>query len=269
MKKAFQTWVWCATVLTRSLLSISALAVFLGLWGLAAYGWLWLSESSALVLLLGLVGAVGLVLAAAAALAGTMSSALEVAAGNAQALSPARLVRFGGKRFGQSLLWLVAAAALGSVLAGVCAWVSQSSLELASFLTFHLQVPVSYLLISRVFTLIEGLIWIAAAGVLLSILMALFASRSPQARRPLGETLLGAAFQTPFLTSLLSVVVFGGSAYCLAQWRPLAPAGFWDYLQLCLRAGSVLILLAAGWLFWLLGLARLNSPRAVAPASEI
>jgi hypothetical protein len=264
MKKAFEVWGWSATVLVHSLSSLIVLAAFLGLWVLAAYGWLWIPESSIVLLMLSVVWAIAQVLAAAAALAGTLTSAVQAAEADARALSLADLVRFGRKRFGETLLWLIAASAIGLVLAGTFGWTNRHAVEAASFLTFHFEKPVSHLIIGKCITAVEGLIWIAVAGSLLGVLMVLFRSGLQVSRRQFGKVLLAAWFGIPFLTGFLSVVGFGGSAYGLANWRPTVPAGFWDYSQLVLRVALVLILLAAGWLFWLLCLARLNSPTVVA-----
>ena len=268
MKKAFEIWGWSATVLAHSLSSLIALAAFLGLWALAAYEWLWIPESSVFVLILSLVCAIAQVLVATAALAGTFTIAVQAADAHAGALSLVRLIRFGRRRFAESLLWLIAASAIGLALAGIFAWVNLHSVEVASFLTFHSQKPVSYLIIDRCMIAIEGLIWIAATGSLLSFLMVRYRSGGQHARQPFGKVLLSGCFKMPFLTGLLTVLVFGGSAYVLVNWRPMVPAGFWDYSQLAVRVALVLVLLAAGWLFWLLCLARLNLPGTGPPAES-
>ena len=72
------------------------------------------------------------------------------------------------------------------------------------------------------------------------------------------KLLAGCAFRAPLLTNLLSVVVFGGIAYELANWHPVVPAGFWDYTQMIVRFSLVLILISTGVLFWSLSLARLE-----------
>jgi hypothetical protein len=264
MKRNFEVWGWGARVLAHSLSGLVVLAAFLGLWALAAYEWLWIPESSVFLLTLSLVWAIGQVLAAAAALAGSVAGAVQVASEDARALSFAVLVRLGRKRFAETLVWLVAASAIGLALAEFFGWVNQRSIELASFLTFHFEAPVGHLMIDRWITAVECLIWVAIVGSLLGFLTVLFRSGWQQARRQIGKVLLAGCFGIPFWTGFLSVVVFGGSAYVLANWRPTVAAGFWDYSQLALRVTLVLILLAAGWLFWLLCLARLNSPTVVA-----
>ena len=264
MKKAFEVWGWSATVLAHGLSSLIVLAAFLGLWAMAAYEWLWIPESSIFLLMLSVVWAIAQVFAAAAVLTGTLTIALRVADANAQALYLPLSIRFGRKHFAESLLWLIAATAIGLALEEIFAWVSQHSLEVASLFTLHSEKPVSYLMIGNCITVIEGLIWIAVAGSLLGFLMVLFRSGWEQVRQQFGKVLRAGCFGIAFLTGVLSVVVFGGLAYLLANWRPTVPAGFWDYSQLALRVALVLTLLAAGWLFWLLCLARLNSRTAVA-----
>jgi hypothetical protein len=57
---------------------------------------------------------------------------------------------------------------------------------------------------------------------------------------------------------LLSVAVFDGMAYELANWHPIVAPGFWDYLQMIVRFSLALILISAGVLFWSISLARLQ-----------
>jgi hypothetical protein len=258
MKKAIAVWVWSAAVLARSMLALIVLAAFVGAWALAAYEWLWIPESSVLVLVLSLAWAIGLVGAATAALAGTSTSAMEAADEEAGELSLASMIRFGGKRFAEGLLFVIAASFIGLALDHIFVWVHQHSIEAASFLTLHLQKPVSYLLIDKCITVIAGLIGIAVATSLLGFLMAIFGSGWKHACQRFGEVLLGGFFGLPFLSGVLSVVVFGGVAYQLANWRPTVSAGLADYSQLGLRVALVLTLVAAGWFFWLLCLAWLD-----------
>ena len=207
------------------------------------------------------------VLVAVAALTGSFTSAVHVADAGARRFPLLPFFRFGRKRFAETVLLLIPALAIGLVLAEIFAWVNQHSVEIASFLTFHSQKPVSHFRIDSCLMVIECLIWIAVASSLLSFSLVVFSSGWHQARKQLGKILLNGCFKMPFLTGLLSVVVFGGSAHALANWQPKLPVGFLDYAQLSVRVGLVLILLAAGWLFWLLSLARLNSPFA-APSGE-
>jgi len=79
------------------------------------------------------------------------------------------------------------------------------------------------------------------------------------------ELLAGCILRAPFVTSLLSVVVFGGGAYELAKWHPIVPSGFWDYAQMIVRFSFALILISAGVMFWALSLARLQAPKQDSP----
>jgi hypothetical protein len=260
MTKAFKCWGWSATVLAHSLSSLMVFAAFLGLWALAAYQWLWIPESSVFLLLLSLVWAIAQVFLAVAALTGSFTSAAQAARADDQRLFLLPFVRFGSKRFAESLVLLIEALAIGFLLAKIFAWVNQHSIEAASFLTFHSEKPVSHLIIESCLRVIECLIWIAVASSLLNFSLVMFSTSWQHVRRQLGKVLLSGCFKIPFLTGFLSVIVFVGSAYAIANWRPKLPIGFWDYAQVSVRIGLVLILLAAGWLFWLLSLARLNSP---------
>jgi hypothetical protein len=263
MKKAFGVWGWSATVLAHSLASLILLAAFLGLWALAAYEWLWIPESSALVLMLSLVWAIAQVGIAAAVITGTITNAMEVADANGRAIVLVSLVRIGGKRFIETLLWLAAATTIGLVLAEIFSWVNRHSVEVASFLSFHSERPVSYSVIEKCLMAIEGLIWIAVAGLLVGLLMVLFRNGWQRAHKQFGKDPVASCFGVQFLSGFLSAAVFGGLASLLANWRPTVTAGFWDYSQLSARLVVVLTLVSAGLLFWLLCLARLNSPTAI------
>ncbi len=84
-------------------------------------------------------------------------------------------------------------------------------MEVASFLTFHSQKPVSHVRIEEIYDVIEWLLVDGlAAGSSLSLFIALLRDGWRRAAEQSGKLLAGCAFGTPFLTSLLSVVVFGG-----------------------------------------------------------
>jgi len=78
---------------------------------------------------------------------------------------------------------------------------------------------------------------------------------------------LRCAFGTPFLTTSLSLFVFGGSAYKLANWHPIVTPGFWDYTQMIVRIALTVLLLSAGVSFAFLSLARLHSPQQEVPSA--
>jgi amino acid permease len=115
--------------------------------------------------------------------------------------------------------------------------------------------------IEKLYNFIEGLLWIVLSGFLLSFFIALLHVGWHGAGKQTGKLLAESAFRTPFLTTLLSRVVFGGVAFTLANWHPIVPPGFWDYTQMIVRFSLALILLSAGVLFWSLSLARQQVPK--------
>jgi len=242
----------------RSLPFLVGLVLVAGLWSLAAYEWLWIPESSVPVLLLGLVWALAQALIAAAVLAGTALAAARAASEGAGTLALRSLLGF--RKLAPSLLMLIVSGLLTLFFASLFAWINGHAIEVASYLTFRSQKPVSHLLIEKIFGVVEGLLWVVIAGFLLSFLLTLLHAGWQQARRPATarRLLASCCFKASFLTSLLSVAVFGGLAYLLANWHPKVSPGLWDYTQMVVRLGVGLVLLVTGWLFWLLSLARLN-----------
>jgi hypothetical protein len=262
MKRAFEIWMWSLAVVARSYGMQLALAVFVALWAFAAYAWLGLPESSGLLLILALVWAVLQLLAAVIVIAGSVSGAAEVAGAEGGKLPLGALWVKNRRTLSLALIMCVASFVLALLLEGAFNWINNHSVEVASFLTFHSEKPVSYVLIQQIYRVIEGLVRIVLSGFLLSFLMTLLRTGRGEARQPAWKLLAGCTFRIPFWTSLLSVAVFGGLAYELANWHPIVPAGLWDYTQVIVRWALVLILLAAGWSFWLLSLGRLLFPPA-------
>lgn len=260
VKKAFETWKWSLAVLARSPAPLLALVALAALWGLAAYEWLWMPESSVWVLLLSLVWALVQILVAVAVVTGTATSVSQAAIDGAQRLPLRAFVGFRRRQLVHSLLIVVVSFFLALLIARIFAWVNHHSIEVASFLTFHSRKPVSHLVVEKIYRVLEGLLWIVMGGFLLSFLITGLNVGWQAARKQCGRVLANCCYKTSFLTGLLSVAVFGGLSHLLAYWRPNFPVGFWDYSQLLVRITVVLILLASGWLFWLLSLARLNLP---------
>ncbi len=258
MKKLFATWRWSLTVVARSPVSLLACAVVSALWGVGAYQWLWLPESSALILLASLVWALALIFVAVSVLAGTAAAASAAVANDAPPMGRLAFMTVQRKFLGPTLLALFAAAPLFLALVKVFNWVNRHALELASFLTFHAEKPVSYQVIGKIFWWIEALVWVVICGFLLSFLITLLGSGGKVAWSRIGRTLASCCFRAPFWTSLASVVVFGGLSWLLATWHPKVPPGFWDYSQMVLRLGTALFLLVIGWFFWMLSLARVG-----------
>jgi hypothetical protein len=244
-------------VLARSLVYLVALAAIGGLLGLAGYQWLWLPESSVWVLALALVWILALAVLALGVLAGTVASVSAVATGADLHLSLRKILNFEKRRFGRSFLMVLAGLVLGFGLDVLFGWINGHALAAASFLTFHTQHPVSYMLIGKALWVIEALIWVALAGLLMTWLLVLANPRQPTAPGSPEQAPARAPTMIVFLTGVLSAGVFGSLAWLVATWRPLVKVGGWDYAQLAIRSGAVLLLLALGWLFWALALAGL------------
>ena len=245
-----------------------ALAAIGGLWGLAGYEWLWLPESSGLVLALALVWILALAALVVGVLAGTVASVSAVGLGTDRHLSLRKILNFEKKRFGRSVLMALAGLVLRFVLDALFGWINGRALEAAWFLTFHAQRPVSYVLIGKILWILEALIWIAFAGFLITWLLALSNPRKPAAPRSPGQAPARSFGMIVFLTGVLSAGVSGGLAWQVAAWHPLVEAGGWDYAQLAIRTGAALLLLSVGWLFWALALARLALSPLTEPAAS-
>ena len=233
MTNAITVWKWSLSVVARSYRTTILLAVLMALWGLGAYGLLGVpAESSIFLMGLALIWAIAQLLAAALVISGTVAGA-GAAVAEGQNKFPLHAVwRLGRKRIIATLVFGL----VGLVMIWVCSsafdWVNGHSLEVASFLTFHLQKPVDQeLLESRIFDVIEWLLWVMVSGFLLSYLTVMLREGWGAARKRTGKLLAGSLYRLPFLTGAVSVLVFGGLARLLANWRPLVPPGFWDYTQ--------------------------------------
>jgi hypothetical protein len=260
MKRAFAAWMWSLKVLARGYVTLLVLAVVTALWAVAAYEWLWLPESSLWLLILALIWAVVQLLVAVAIIGGSVSGTVEVAATDGRRLPLRALWAKDLQSLLSTLIVCLVSFILVLFLGEIFSWVNNHSVEVASFLTFRSEKPVSHVLIENTYWVIETLLWIVLSGFLLSFLTVLVRGGWAEARKKEGKLLAGCLYRTPFLTSLLSVGVFGGLAYELANWHPIVSPGFWDYAQLIARFSVVSLLLAAGWLFWSLSLARLHVP---------
>jgi len=261
----WRAWTQGLGVLAHSPIYVLALAAFIGLWCFAGYEWLWLPESSGLVLALALVWILALASLAVAAVSGTVSNVSAVASGANKHLSLKRILSL--ERIGRTTLVALAVLAGVFVLDAVFGWINDHAVFIASFLTFHFQHPVSTILIGKILWVIEAIIWITFASVLMNWLL-LFSSPRPSAptqnaTRP--PRLIGVM---TFVTSISSTGVFGGLAWLLATWHPIVKPGGWDYAQLAIRNGAALLLLTIGWLFWALTLARVTISPLTEPASS-
>jgi hypothetical protein len=247
-------------VVARSPGVVLALAALVFLWSFGAYQWLWLPESSGLLLLVALVWGLAQVAVLVGVFTGATASAGEAAATSVTRLELRSFAGFNRRQFARCLVMAAASGLLVLVLEAVFAGIDERALEVASFLTFHSEKAVSPITVEKVFWVIQMFLWIVIWGFLLSFLIVLLRVGWREARRQAARLLANCCWRSSFLTSLLSVVVFGGLAYLLAMWHPKVSAGFWDYAQMLLRMGGALCLLVFGWLFWMLSLAKLSLP---------
>lgn len=267
MKKALATWKWSLAVVARSPGLMLALAVLVFLWGLGAYKWLWLPESSGLLLLVALVWGLAQVLVLVGVLTGAAVSAGAAAATSAARLELRRLAGFNRRQFARCAVVIVVGAFLVLLLLELFSRSDDYALEVASFLTFRSEKAVSPITVGEVFWVIQTYLWIVICGSLFSFLIVLLRAGWRGAKRQAARLLANCCWRSSFLTSLLSVLVFGALAYLLSTWHPKVTAGFWDYSQLLLRMGGALLLLVFGWLFGMLSLARLSLPPSEGPPS--
>jgi len=266
MSKAFTAWKWSLEIVAHSYRTVIMLAVLMGLWVFGAYEWLGMpAESSALLMVLSLVWAIAKLLVAAIIIGGTFAVAGETAATEGRCLPIKLFWSLGLKKMLHTLVYCFASLVLAWLFGTAFDWISSHSVEVASFLTFHSEKPVSHLLLENFYNAIESLLWIIFSGFLLSFFIALLRDGWGVARNQTAKMLAGSAFRTPFLTSLLSVLVFGGSAYKLANWHPIVPPGFWDYAQVIVRFSLALIIISSGLSFWSLSLARLQVAKDAPP----
>jgi hypothetical protein len=268
IKTSRPAWAQSLGAVARSPIYVLALAAIAGLWGLAAYEWLWLPESSVWVLALAVFWLLALVLIALALLAGSAASARSVASGTDNHLRLRNILSFEKERLGRALLAMLAGTLLYLVLAAVFDWLNVHALNVASFLTFHLQRPVSSVPIVSLLLFIETIIWIIYAGLVITWLLEYSNTPQGEAPRNARRTLARSVSLSVFLTTLLAMVVFGGLAWLLATWRPVVKPGGWDYAQFILRNSAALLLITGGWLFWALSLARLTLPAIKAPVEQ-
>jgi hypothetical protein len=164
----------------------------------------------------------------------------------------------GRRKILTTLGFCLASLALGWICNAAFTWVNAHSVEVASFLTFHSEKPVSHELIENIDDGIEWLLWMIVGGFLLSFFIVTLRMGWRAAGKQSAKMLAARAFGTPFVTGLLSVVVFVGLPYEVTNWHPIVPPGFWDYTQVVVRFSLALFILSVGLLFWSLSLARMH-----------
>src|SRR5215831_1013096 len=162
-KSGWRAWKQDLSVLARSPIYVLALAAIVGLWCFGGYEWLWLPESSGLVLALALVWILALAAMAVAAVCGTVSSVSAVASGADKRLSLRRILSLG--RIGHTTLVALAVLAGVFLLYAVFGWINDHTVSVASFLTYDFRHPVSYIVIGKILWVIEATIWITLTSV--------------------------------------------------------------------------------------------------------
>jgi hypothetical protein len=260
MKKAFATWKWSLGVVARSPLVLGTLAAIAALWSYGAYQWLWLPESSALLLVVALLWAIVQIAVAVGVVVGTVASASDAAASATTHLSLRSLTGFTRRQYARALGGVVLAGILVLIVHWIFALADERALEVASFLTFHSEKAVSPATVGKVFWVIEWLVWIVTWGFLVSLFLIVHTAGWGEARRRAARTLKDCCWRASFFTSLLTLLVSGGLSWLLSTWHPKAPVGFWDYAQTVSRLGISLVLIVVGSLFWVVSLARLGLP---------
>ncbi len=260
MRSAARAWTWALDVLARSSVLVLALAVLVALWGLGAYHWLGLPESSALLYLLALVWGLAQMAVVVIVLAGVASSAGAAATRHARAMKLSSLVTFNRNLLIRTALLALLAIPLVLIFAEAFSWSEDLASRVASLLTFVSETAYSPIVVGKILWVIEAALWVMLAGFLSSLLMVLLRSGWKEAWRERRRLVIECCCKIPFLTGVLSLAIFGGLAHALAAWHPTVTPGFWDYAQLALRVGGALLLLVIGWVFLILSLARLILP---------
>lgn len=257
MRKLLLIWKWSLAVTARSPLAILALAAVAALWMFGAYQWLWLSESSLWVLLLALVWVIIQIQVLVGVLTGAALGGSQAANAAASHLCLRALLRFDRRQFVRCFVMLVACSLLVALVAQLFAWVNAHALEVASFLTFRSEYAISQHTIEGIWWWVALVLWSGLAGLLWYFLLDVLSAGWRTAFHQLAHAVASCCLGACLLTSLVTVLVFGGLADLLIGWHPKASAGFWDFTQMIFRLGISLILLVAGWLFWTLALARM------------
>jgi hypothetical protein len=257
MRNALATWKWSLLVTLRSPLAVLVLAIVAASWGFGAYRWLWFpSEASVPQLLVGVVWLLALFVVLAGFVTVSITSAQAVAAEERPPLTVRRLSHFNLRQTMNCMGSLAVAGMLVLLLSLAFGWVNHRALEVASFLTFRSQKAVAPETVEKVFRLLQALLWVVAAGFLLSFVSATLQRGWKAAVRAVPQLLANACWRATFLTTCLGLIAFGGVSYLLATWHPKASAGFSDYTQAIIRLGGGLLWSVIGWLFWVLSIVR-------------
>lgn len=261
MKNALTIWKWSFGVVARSPLALGALAIALAAEFYAAYRWLYFPmESATYLMVIGLLWALLMFAVLAGLIAVSAASANDAAAEGARCIKVRSLLRFHRSHWLRVAAFTIIAFLIATGVYSLFEWANSYSLEVASWLTFNTEKPVAQESAETVLNWIERLLWVIGSGFLLGFLLALVRQGWRAALRAVPRLLANACWRAPLLTGGISIVVFGGLACLLFTWHPIVPPGFLDYAQFVLRNGLGLAFTVAGWLFWMLALARHGAP---------
>jgi len=268
MKNVLKTWKWSFAVVARSPLALAALAIVFAAQLYAAYRWLYFPmESAVYLMVIGALWAVVVFAVLAGLVAVSVAATLDAAAADARRIEPRSLLRFNRCGVLRAAGFLILAVLISSAVYYFFEWANSYSLEVASWLTFSTEKPVAQESAEAVMIWIERFLWIVALGFLMGFLVTLLRGGWPAALRAAPRLLANSCWRSPFLTSLLSLLVFGGIACLLINWNPTVTPGYLDFAQVILRNGLAIVVAVAGSIFWILALARHGAPAAAGPAS--
>lgn len=267
MKNVLRTWKWSLGVVARSPLAIGALALVLIAGLYADYRWLYFPMESAVYLfVLGLIWALLSLALLVGLISISVAAAFDVAAADAQSISPHGLLRFNRCQFLRVAGFMLLAIPIAAGLYSLFEWVNSYSLEVASWLTFNTEKPVAQESADRVLGWVEYVLWVVLAGFLGSFLFILMRDGWRSALRSSPRLLANACCRATFLTTVLSLSVFGGAAHLLVNWNPKVTPGYLDFAQVISRVGLAVVLAVAGWVFWVLSITRHGRPTDTNPS---
>ena len=210
------------------------------------------------MLVLALIWGIAQLLVVLIIVGGTVGGAANISSEKGRVIPISALWAIDPRSLGSALIFCLASLLLAWLIRTGFGWVDEHSIEVASFLTFHLQKAVSHAPIEKIYEAVEGLLWIIVNGFLISLFVVFMRSGWREARKQKWRLLRECSFGGPFLASAISVVLFGGIAFELANRHPTVPPGLWDYAQMIVRLSLALIIVSVGMLFWVLSLSRLQ-----------
>ncbi len=270
MKNVLKTWKWSLGLVARSPQAVAALTVVLAAVLYAAYRWLYFPMESAVYLMaLGSLWALILFGVLATWMAVSVAAISDASAADARRIEWRSLVRFNRSERLRAAGFLILACLVVAAAWSLFAWIDSYSLEVASWFTFKSEKPMAQESVEAVLVWIERILWVAILGFLVSFLIALQREGWRGAFRLIPRLIANCCWRSSFLTSLVSLLVFGGVAYGLVTWHPKVTPGYMDFAQVIVRNAVALAVAVAGWAFWVLSLTRQGqrAPSSPAPTS--